>query len=253
MTANSVPPAEEATSPPEPPRPTTDRDRVHQAQRVVGDHITEAQEWMTQAERTLAGALVAFQTEMPKVGKNQTATIPGKDGRSGYSYKYADLSDVTNAAGPVMAKHGLAFTCLPQAGANGYELRGRVVHRSGEFIEGALPIAGRQAQEIGSSLTYLRRYLMGCLLGIVTDEDEDGAIAQASRARLEHDKGPIAARLWAKAAGELTEPNLRAVWAQAGEAEVMDTPVDHPDGARPLRDALTRLIVQVREAKEQGA
>ena len=30
---------------------------------------------------------------------------------------------------------------------------------------------------MGSSLTYGRRYLLGCLTGIVTDDDEDGQIA----------------------------------------------------------------------------
>lgn len=48
---------------------------------------------------------------------------------------------------------------------------------------GCLPITGRSAQDLGSSLTYLRRYLLGCMTGIVTDEDEDGALANDAGAQ----------------------------------------------------------------------
>lgn len=129
----------------------------------------------------LASALVDFQAEMPTVAKGQTATIPGKDGRAGYSYKYADLADVSAAALPLLTKHGLAFTCQPRQTPNGgYELAGVLRHLDGETIEGALPLNGRTPQEMGSSLTYMRRYLLGCLTGLVTDEDDDGAGAQNS-------------------------------------------------------------------------
>lgn len=123
----------------------------------------------------LAAALAKFQGAMPTVPKNKTATIPGKEGRSGYSYKYADLADVTAAAMPLLAANGLTFICIPEEGSRGFILRGVLVHESGESVEGFLPLHGNQNQEMGSSLTYLRRYLLGALTGIVTDEDEDGA------------------------------------------------------------------------------
>lgn len=134
---------------------------------------------MTTTEHpNLPTALAAFQAEMPKVHKGKTARIPGRDGKSGYAYDYADLADVTAAVMPLLTKHGLSFTCLPtRTEQGGYELVARILHVSGESVEGALPIAGRQAQEIGSSLTYNRRYLLGCLTGVVTDDDEDGTMA----------------------------------------------------------------------------
>jgi hypothetical protein len=65
----------------------------------------------------------------------------------------------------------------------GYELRGTLMHTSGEMIEGSLPIAGSTPQEMGSSLTYMRRYLFGCITGLVTDDDDDGHLAQKSATR----------------------------------------------------------------------
>lgn len=138
----------------------------------------------TPGHPNLASALVAFMLEKPRVAKSQEARIPGKDGRQGYSYKYADLADVDDAATPVLARHGLAFIAVPRRTENGsYELVGTLLHTSGETMEGPLPLHGRSAQELGSSLTYMRRYLLGAMTGIVTDEDDDGSRAQAAQAQ----------------------------------------------------------------------
>lgn len=133
------------------------------------------------AHENLAVALAAFQAEVPSVGKSKTANVPTKSGGS-YSYRYADLADLTAAAFPLLVKHGLAFTACPRlTEGGGYELVGRLMHTSGESIEGALPLFGRTSQEIGSSITYNRRYLIGCLTGLVTDDDDDGAASQGAR------------------------------------------------------------------------
>ena len=129
---------------------------------------------------TIAGALVAFQAEMPTVPKNHTVQVRGERGQS-YTYTYADLADLSAAAMPLLTKHGLAFTATPrQVTPDTYELAGVLLHVSGETIEGTLPIHGRRAQEIGSSLTYGRRYLLGCLPGIVTDDDDAGQAAHSA-------------------------------------------------------------------------
>jgi hypothetical protein len=130
----------------------------------------------------LAAALVAFQAEMPTVKKSQTAKVPTKAGGS-YSYTYAGLADVMREAMPILTRHGLAFTALPRLAERGYELRGTLLHSSGESIEGSLPIAGNTPQEMGSSLTYMRRYLFGCMTGLVTDDDDDGQLAQGVAAK----------------------------------------------------------------------
>lgn len=137
----------------------------------------------------LATALVSFQSEMPKVAKNKTANVPMKDGGS-YRYTYADLPDVSDAALPILTKHGLSFICTPAQTPNGYELRGVLMHISGESIEGALPLRGNAMQELGSAITYGRRYLLGCMTGVITDDDDDGSIAQAARERTQSYREP---------------------------------------------------------------
>lgn len=134
----------------------------------------------TTSKPSLAAALVELQKELPTVPKSKTAKVKTKTGAD-FSYAYADLADVTAAVTPLLTKHGLSFTCLPRRCEDGvYELVGVLLHVGGDSIDGALPIRGADPQAIGSAITYARRYLLGCLTGVVTDADDDGAAAAAS-------------------------------------------------------------------------
>ena len=125
----------------------------------------------------LATALAAFQAEMPTVPKAHTAQVRSEKGS--YSYTYAGLADVSEAAMPLLAKHGLSFSCLPGNGV----LTGILLHASGQSLTASLPINGATPQQVGSSLTYMRRYLLGCMTGLVTDDDDDGQLAEAAPKR----------------------------------------------------------------------
>lgn len=122
--------------------------------------------------KSLPAALAAFQAEMPSVPKGKTANA------GSYSYKYADLADIASVAHPLMSAHGLSFTSAPQLREGQLVLVAKLLHTSGEAEQGELPINGRSPQELGSSITYMRRYLFGCLTGVVTDADDDGQLAQ---------------------------------------------------------------------------
>lgn len=124
---------------------------------------------------TLAAALAAVQSALPVVHKGKAASI--KSDKGSYGYSYADLSDVTAVIMPLLAKHGLSFTCTPRLVERGYELAGLLLHTSGERVEGALPLTGGTPQQLGSSITYMRRYLLGCMTGVVTDDDDDARAA----------------------------------------------------------------------------
>jgi hypothetical protein len=127
---------------------------------------------------SLAAALVAFQSELPKVPKDKTAKM------GTYSYTYTDLATLTHTVLPLLTRHGLSFTAGPRFNVEGggYELAGQLLHTSGESVEGALPLHGRTPQEIGSAVTYARRYIFGCLTGVVSEDDNDAQVAnQAPR------------------------------------------------------------------------
>lgn len=129
-------------------------------------------------------ALAALQADLPSVKKDQTADT-GK-----YTYTYANLASIAAALTPALHKHGFVWVAAPQRCQDGsYELYGELRHESGEIVAGALPLFGRTAQEIGSALTYARRYLLGTMTGVVTENDDDGARAQSS-SRMESEPPP---------------------------------------------------------------
>lgn len=166
----------------------------------------------------LATALVAFQAEMPTVNKGKKASVPTKSGGS-YTYTYADLADVTAAGVPVLGRHGLSFTSRPRRCDNGdYELEGVLMHVSGETSTGSLPLHGRTPQELGSALTYARRYLFGCLTGIVTDDDDDAQAANHAKRANPRQEAEDRARAEWMAAGA----RVKAAWEVSHPSETFD-------------------------------
>ena len=144
------------------------------------EHVTE----------NLAAALVAFQGAVKAIPKQRTAQIPTKSGGS-YRYRYADLSDIWDAIREPLFSNGLAVTqLLTTRTAGTIGIRTRVMHTSGEFDEDTIDIAiaGKSAQEVGSSLTYYKRYALGAALGLATDEDDDGQGATAAEKARERER-----------------------------------------------------------------
>lgn len=132
---------------------------------------------MTSAETdVLFRELALAQLKFGEVVKTRTATI-----RANFSYKFANLSDVCAAVMPALKEHGIVPIQVPRVN----RVVVRLVHGpSGQWIEGALPLVlpdhGADVQRLGSAITYVRRYLLCTMLGIVAaDEDDDGAAANA--------------------------------------------------------------------------
>lgn len=134
----------------------------------------------------LAKALAAFQAELPTVGKGNTARVEGKEGKAGYSYKYADLADVTKVVLPQLAKHGLSFSSKPTIDDGRFVLIYTLRHVSGEEDGGVYPLpVNATPQATGSAISYARRYALQAMTGVAADEDDDGQAAQTTRVMAE--------------------------------------------------------------------
>lgn len=116
----------------------------------------------------ITGALLKLQSSMPKV--KMTKTNPH------FRSKYAGLDDVMDAVIPALNKLEIVVI-QPTLGAS---LVTRLIHSSGQWVEGEFPIVSdkENAQGYGSALTYARRYALCSMLGVVADEDDDGNAAQ---------------------------------------------------------------------------
>ena len=96
--------------------------------------------------------------------------------------KFTSLDSILETVRPIMAKHGLAITQLPEFRDGLAGVTTRIIHKSGESTESTLllPLKDQSAQGVGSALTYARRYSISAVCGIASDEDEDGQQASTT-------------------------------------------------------------------------
>jgi hypothetical protein len=133
------------------------------------------------AKEAAAAAFVAALGELTNPGKDSKATVQTKTGGS-YAYEYAGLDSILDGVRPVLARHGLALSQPFGVDPNGLvTVRTRVLHERGVAIEGdpISRVVEGGPQEVGSFVTYARRYEVVSLLGIhPAGEDDDAAAAQ---------------------------------------------------------------------------
>ncbi len=123
----------------------------------------------------LAEAMAKVQIEISKAHKDSMNPF--------FKSKYADLTSVWDACREPLSKHDLAVVQTNTVGTEGYlVLVTTLMHKSGEWIEGTLPIkpVKNDPQGIGSAMTYARRYALSAMVGICPDDD-DGEVAMGRK------------------------------------------------------------------------
>jgi hypothetical protein len=101
-----------------------------------------------------------------------------------YKSRYADLTSVWAACREPLSTNGLSVVQIPfDTGNESVGLETILLHESGEFITGQVsaPLMKLDPQGVGSALTYLRRYGLSAMVGIVADDDDDGNAASQPR------------------------------------------------------------------------
>lgn len=151
----------------------------------------------------VASALAKAQGDFPVVPKNKT--------NPHFRSSFAGLDDLMKAVSPALAANGLAITHLTgEDGDDGWVMRTRLYHESGEYLESALPIKGATPQAMGSEITYMRRYTLGCVLGVVSDDDDDGEAAEATVKKTTRARAASKAPAKKKPAAKRPDPRSRA-------------------------------------------
>ena len=121
----------------------------------------------------LNAALAAAQGEFKPIAR--TATV--KTGT--YSFSYAPLDAILAAVRPALSKHGLAVTQRLEENNGRPGVRTELRHADGGVVGAFFPLLSEPSspQQLGSLLTYLRRYAIVALLGVASEEDDDGRAA----------------------------------------------------------------------------
>ena len=124
----------------------------------------------------IAAALVSALSKLRNPPRNRSVEVSTRGGGK-YAFRYATLDKILDLARPVLAAEGLVlFQPISTNEKGGLVLVTRLLHRSGEWMETSIPLPapGGDPQSFGSAVTYLRRYAVTALLGIASDEDDDG-------------------------------------------------------------------------------
>lgn len=124
----------------------------------------------------LSKALAAAQTEMGRAAKDST--------NPHFKSKYADLNSCLDAVLPALNKHGIALTQFPGNDDERISLVTMLTHSSGQYMGSEATMKAERAgpHAHGSALTYLRRYSVAAVCGLM-QEDDDGNTAQAATSK----------------------------------------------------------------------
>jgi hypothetical protein len=114
-----------------------------------------------------------------------------------FKSKYADLPTVVEACKGALLKNNLVVTQSTTIINGQTTLVTTLHHSSGQWIRGYYPVTAVKSdpQGIGSAMTYARRYALAALVGIVSDDDDDGETAMGRNGgfsrRAEFDEEPV--------------------------------------------------------------
>lgn len=129
----------------------------------------------------LAAALAKAQAAFPAVPRDKRVTVTSKRTGQTYSFNYAPLDTILDKVRKPLSENGLAIVQM----LDGTDLVTLLLHESGASLSGKVALPrdpNGDVQQLGSAITYLRRYALQAMLGIAAEEDDDGNTAAGNRA-----------------------------------------------------------------------
>ncbi len=115
---------------------------------------------------------VSMQLDLENLAPNKKNAYGG--------YDYVSLDRILDYVKPILKNHGFAIIQLLSGNGETVTIHTRLMHVSGYVEESILTLPRIEnkkmnvVQEMGSAITYGRRYAISAMLGIATDTDTDG-------------------------------------------------------------------------------
>jgi hypothetical protein len=125
---------------------------------------------------TLHQALAKAQAEFKPIRFDSQAQLGG-----GRNYRYASIAAILDGVRPILNKHGILLSQEPSQTDGVVSVTTRL-SLGEQSISSTLsaPMSRGGFHELGSAITYLRRYGLASMLGVAAEEDEDGHAAQST-------------------------------------------------------------------------
>lgn len=125
--------------------------------------------------KNLFKAIAKFQSKVPAIYQDT----------KGYGYTYSSLAEITKVITPILAECNLGY--LQPLEDNRIKTiifettSGESIESSVEIPSGVVLKGMNEFQVLGSAITYLRRYSLSSMLGLITDKDLDASGEQVAK------------------------------------------------------------------------
>ena len=160
--------------------------------------------------------------------------------------KYATLNSVMDSCRDALLSNGIWLCQYPVPAEPGYlGLVTKLTHaESGQWQSSlaVVPLPKADPQGVGISMTYMRRYALSAMLGIVTEEDTDGEVASDKPNRPQRQKNAVTA----PQRGKTTQDD-------SGQAKKISPALNRASGGLsklPHLDGISYQIVPAQDGRE---
>lgn len=120
--------------------------------------------------KQIASAMVEVQKELKGISPNANNPF--------FKSSYITLDNILEVVRPILSKNGIWLTQEATGDTESITVTTRLTHSSGEFIETDTlkmkPQKINDPQQLGSCITYAKRYQLSAMLGISSEVDDDG-------------------------------------------------------------------------------
>lgn len=108
---------------------------------------------------------------------------------------YASLESIIDAIRPIASSKGISFQQFPEMEGDLNILTTRISHKSGQFYVSKMKLMVLKPgmQDLGSAITYAKRYALSSIFGVATGEGDDDGHATTIAPKQEEAK-PIEAK-----------------------------------------------------------
>lgn len=158
----------------------------------MNDHNLIPADSMLATDAALYSALAKAQGQMTNPVKNREVSV--KSDRGAYKFSYATLDSILDGIRKPLADNGLSMTQTLERTPEGMVMCLRLYHSAGGMICTCMPLDQAKVvkmQEMGSIITFARRYQVASFFGLAAEEDDDANSADGNQREL-RDRRPSA-------------------------------------------------------------
>ena len=140
-----------------------------------------------QAEMNFTAALTALQSELPRITQDAEIRHNNK-----LIARYAKYETIDTAIRPLLIQNGFSLRYNTRKDGDKVIVTATLSHKDGHSITDEIPLsidasgAKNSVQGVGSTISYGKRYLVGMLLNLVFEGEDDGGLLGRGRTRERH-------------------------------------------------------------------